>query len=643
MRIERGGSGCYRVHASTRVAEASTEFELPFSDSELENFSLKVSRPWGASRINSSAIADARLFGASLFEALFRDEVGVLYRTTLLEARGRECGVRVTLCLSGSPELIDVPWEYLFDDPDFLAMSVFTPVVRYLDLPREHRPLMVEPPLRLLGIVSSPHGLEPLDVARERANLEGAVAGLVESGAVELHWLERPTLTALHHELETQTVHALHYVGHGVYDRQADQGVLMFEDDDGWPDHVDADELGAVLHDFTSLRLAVVNACEAGRSAHRDRITGVAGALIRRDIPAVVAMQFEISDQAAIAFAGGFYKRLAAGLPVDASVAAARLAMLAGRSGDIEWGTPVLFMRFSDGRLFDFSDRSGPREDGAQYVAVNRVRDAEGADPVGGRLQSAAGDPTSEYVARGVGRLSATPPVDRRIGAPPAPVRHLSGADELGQRLSAQRSGDAHLIFRNGEGRQVICELLAIGGLVTIGRLNHRDISLAWDEETSRLHAKLELTGEDWTIVDSGSRNGTFVNNERLAGPRRLRDGDSIVIGRTAIVFRSPHRADGYTTRQSADNRLAFDLSESESRVLAALCRPCMTGSEPPATNAAIADELGMEVSAVDQMLATLLARFGLDRLPQSDKRMRLAAAALHNGVVPIGEQVQRR
>jgi hypothetical protein len=163
--------------------------------------------------------------------------------------------------LSGSPELIDVPWEYLFDDPDFLAVSAFTPVVRYLDLPRAHRPLMVEAPLRLLGVVSSPAEHEQLDVERERHNLGRALSGLSEAGAVELHWLERPTLGALLKALQTQTFHALHYIGHGAYDRNAERGVLLFEDDDGWAREVSGDKLGMILHDFSSLRLAVLNAC----------------------------------------------------------------------------------------------------------------------------------------------------------------------------------------------------------------------------------------------------------------------------------------------------------------------------------------------------------------------------------------------
>lgn len=359
LRIDRRATGAYHVLASTRAAEASASFELPFNELEIENFILKVSRPRGRRRVDTSAIDEARRFGGGLFKALFREQIYALYRDTLSHARAQARGVRITLCLSGVPELIDVPWEYLFDDPDFLAVSAFTPVVRYLDLPRAHRPLLVKPPLRLLGVVSNPADYEQLDIERERENLERALAGLIEAHAVDLHWLERPTLGALLKTLQTQTFHAVHYIGHGSYDRDAGRGVLLFEDDSGWSRPVNGDKLGMILHDFSSLGLVVLNACEGARTARTDPFAGVAGSLVQRDIPAVVAMQFEISDEAAIVFAGGFYQPLAAGLPVDASLSAARLAMLAERGDDIEWGTPVLFMRVPDGRIFDLGDPSG--------------------------------------------------------------------------------------------------------------------------------------------------------------------------------------------------------------------------------------------------------------------------------------------
>ena len=235
LRIDRQTDGSHRAFVSTRSGEASAIFELPFDALEVENFVLRVSRPGRRlRRTPSSALDDAKQFGGRLFRAAFHDQVRDLYRAALADARSRGYGLRITLCLSGSPDLVDIPWEFLFDDPDFLAVSALTPVVRYLDLPRGHRPLSVQPPLRILAVVSSPRDCEQLDVERERENLEQALAGLSGRGAVELHWLERSTLTALLAALRSQEFHGLHYIGHGTYDQNAGQGTLVFEDDDGW-------------------------------------------------------------------------------------------------------------------------------------------------------------------------------------------------------------------------------------------------------------------------------------------------------------------------------------------------------------------------------------------------------------------------
>jgi hypothetical protein len=352
LRIERGADG-HQVIASSRVGEAAGSFVLPFNDLELENFVLRVSRPRGRRRIDSGAITDARRFGSSLFAALFQQEIRDLYHQALANARGADRGLRVTLCLSGSPELMDIPWEYLYDAPSFLSVSAFTPVVRYLDLPRGYRPLQVEAPMRILGVVSSPADYDQLDVERERSNLEGALSELIAAGAVVVEWLDRPSLSSLLRKLQSETFHVLHYVGHGGYDAQAEHGVLLFEDAKGNGRPTSGDELGTILHDFTSLRLAVLNACEGARTSRSDPFSGVAESLVQRDIPAVIAMQFEITDAAAVVFAEGFYRAIASGAPVDASLAAARLAIFAESSDEIEWGTPVLFMRVRDGRIFD--------------------------------------------------------------------------------------------------------------------------------------------------------------------------------------------------------------------------------------------------------------------------------------------------
>lgn len=371
LRLDRGDARSYRVLASTRSAEVSGCFELPFSELELENFVLKMSRSGGAYRGGPSPLAEARRFGTSLFAALFRGPVCDLYRDALGAAIRQGRGMRVTLCLSGAPELIEVPWEYLFDDPVFLAMSALTPVVRYLDLPRAQRPTLVQLPLRVLAVVSSPSDFDRLDVERERRDLARALEHLCAAGAVELHWLERPTPGALLRALQTDAFHVLHFIGHGAFERDGRDGSLLFEDDAGWSHRLSGAALGMILHDFSSLRLAVLNACDGAKCGAADPFSGVAGALVRHGIPAVVAMQSEIRDEAAIGFAIGFYDALAAGQPVDASLSAARLAMLAERSDDIEWGTPVLFMRGGDGRLFNLVPNERPSAHGHRMTPAS--------------------------------------------------------------------------------------------------------------------------------------------------------------------------------------------------------------------------------------------------------------------------------
>jgi CHAT domain len=255
LRMNSGPGTAYRVLASVDGAEASGTLELPFNEWQLENFVLRAGRSRGRRGDSSSALGDAKQFGGKLFEAVFSGQIRDLYRDALTRAEGTGRGLRVTLCLSGAPDLMYVPWEYLYDAPNFLAASAFTPVVRYLDLPRGSRALRVEPPINILAMVSSPAELETLDVSRERENLEEALAELRRQGAVSLHWLERPTLTALLSALESGEFHVLHYIGHGRYDSGSERGVLVLEDDTGRSRDVDGDELGQILQDHRSLRL----------------------------------------------------------------------------------------------------------------------------------------------------------------------------------------------------------------------------------------------------------------------------------------------------------------------------------------------------------------------------------------------------
>ena len=130
-------------------------------------------------------------------------------------------------------------------------------------------------------------------------------------------------------------------------------------------------DLALLLHDHSPLRLAVLNACEGALSAADDPFAGVAQSLVQGGLPAVVAMQFEITDRAAIVFAHEFYRALSDGYPVDAAVTEARKVLLTeSRGTGLEWGTPVLYMRAPDGRIFDLQAPPQPRPTASRASAL---------------------------------------------------------------------------------------------------------------------------------------------------------------------------------------------------------------------------------------------------------------------------------
>ena len=225
---------------------------------------------------------------------------------------------------------------------------------------------------------------------------------------------------------------------------------------------------------------------------------------------------------------------------------------------------------------------------------------------------------------------------DASQGAASPIARHRSTPQELKDRLAAERAGDAHLIYRDGSGRQVIWPLPMLGRTVTIGRRVECDISLEWDGEVSRVHAELQYVGGDWILVDDGlSRNGSYVNGERLRGRHVLGDWDTVVFGQTAIVFRAIARSADHSTRPGRRAWVRASVNAADHRLLVALCRPLKDPSHAlPASNQAIAQEMCVSVAAVKRRLSGLFARFEIGDLPQSEKRTRLAILALQSGIV---------
>ena len=211
--------------------------------------------------------------------------------------------------------------------------------------------------------------------------------------------------------------------------------------------------------------------------------------------------------------------------------------------------------------------------------------------------------------------------------------RHASSAAELKERLAAERIGGTFLVYRDDGGRQRILPLA--GARVTVGRGDGADLRLPWDDQVSRTHAELELVGDAWAVSDDGlSRNGTFCNDERVRGRRRLADGDQLRFGRTLVAFRAPALSDGATTALASDRAVTV-LTDTQRRVLVSLCRPLRDSAyATPATNQHIASEVFLGVDAVKVHLRALYRKLGIEDLPQNEKRARLVELAFHQGLV---------
>src|SRR5215217_2237178 len=216
----------------------------------------------------------------------------------------------------------------------------------------------------------------------------------------------------------------------------------------------------------------------------------------------------------------------------------------------------------------------------------------------------------------------------------PLTVRNPS-EEELQARRAAEELGERFLIYRDDQGGQLIHTLASAS--VTIGRREEADISVPWDPEMSRLHAELELRAGEWTITDDGlSQNGTWVNGLRLAGRRRLNDGDLVRVGRTIFAYCDPVPVATGPTLVPGELSASPRFSEQQQRILRALCRPLFADGEGinPATDAEVAEATGIAVQAVTGELDHLGRALGLDDMPQGDQRAEIALLAMRSGLV---------
>ena len=372
LRFEPNGGGGFRTEIlPTTGGGTPADFEprfpiadLPWIVQGLERSACGTIRTLHAAG-HAQARRDPARFGGKLFDALFTGGVRDAYERSSAAARAHGEGLRLRLVLDPTyPALCACPWELLFDRRRglFLCHDLATPVVRQLETTMPEVPHLAppDPKLRVLVASAQPAGTPPVAAQDE---LIAIVETLRRRTGVEVVGVPEATSMVLRRELRRVSPHILHFIGHGTFDEASGEGRLLLTEAGNHSDALSGKELSALFCGLDDLRLVVLNACNTARLPRRegfDVFSGTAAALIQAGFPAVLAMQFPISDDASVRFAEAFYEALGEGDPVEAALVEGRQAILDldRRRGGFEWATPVLYLRVQDGDLFGFGGRT---------------------------------------------------------------------------------------------------------------------------------------------------------------------------------------------------------------------------------------------------------------------------------------------
>lgn len=306
----------------------------------------------------SLSIDSLKKFGGDLFESVFVKDIRAIFKNSIDSVEENlHHGLRIRLHLQDVPELNILPWEYLYQESinQFLCLYKKISLVRYTNIPKTIPKLTAKPPLRILVVLSNPLDHIQLNIDKEKKKISEALYRLKQKKLIEIVFLENATLSKLQRAIRNSEYHILHFIGHGEFDHANNIGSLVFINDQENAEYINAERLGTLLVNSSSIRLVVLNNCQGATTSSKNPFAGTSFTLLQQGIPAVAAMQFSISDGMAVKFASEFYSAISDGNSVDEAIIEARLAIYSSPNNNFEWGTPVLFMRSQDGNLFEWN------------------------------------------------------------------------------------------------------------------------------------------------------------------------------------------------------------------------------------------------------------------------------------------------
>ncbi|MGB7571951.1 MAG: tetratricopeptide repeat protein [Methanothrix sp.] len=310
---------------------ASNSFELRLNDLgilerlwELEN---EAAKPGSTETFHID-------FGRELYHRVLVGELESYLRKQLDVINGES--LRISLQFDDSASNLSVlPWEFLHDGVDFLIARRNILISRLPSKMMRVQHPHLESILRMLVVISAPvdPSCAPIDAEKECDRILQAVDKLYVQHKIEVDFTDDATFETIQSYLNEKDYHIVHFAGHGK--KINGQGYLVLETDDLRPQLVDNQTISDLFVD-RGIRMVVLSACESA---------DLADMLVRRGIPAVVAMQYPILESSAAGFAFAFYQAITRGKAIDLSITEARLGMRnAEGSNKVDFATPVLYL-----------------------------------------------------------------------------------------------------------------------------------------------------------------------------------------------------------------------------------------------------------------------------------------------------------
>lgn len=394
---------------TVRVLGQTPGGEMPAADAERATYHREAfSRTLGKLQRRRTSRAELVQLGGMLADLLLPGRVRRLFEDSL-RALGQGEGLRLRLRVEPLP-LAALPWEYIYlrraageeMDSDFLGLQRRVSIARYETIGAPLKPLQAREKIRIVAALANPidHPVT-LDLTADRRAISAAIDDL-KSRAQEVESVVLPEATRSGLLQAIGGGDIFHFSGHGTFEtaeltpqgQLLKRGQIILEAEDGTSDRVDSRQLASSLGQ-AGVRLVVLGACQSGQRDEGGAWTGVAPALVRENIPAVVAMQYGVMDHNAARFIAHLYTRVLGGYAIDEAVSEGRLAIYthAGLENR-DWGVPVLYLRADDGVLFPLPAVEAGSAESPLVVVQRRLGTVRGEDigavigeMVGGRLE----------------------------------------------------------------------------------------------------------------------------------------------------------------------------------------------------------------------------------------------------------------